>query len=111
MPDYFAGDPIPENAMSTPGFDRDGWRARHSKEITRPYLDRVISALKETGVAQFAATGYCFGARYCVDLALDGAAKTIVLTHPSMLQVPEDFEVKPIYPHAPVRSSPAYMVP
>jgi dienelactone hydrolase len=100
MPDYFAGDPIPENAMSSPSFDREGWRSRHGKDITRPYLDKVILALKQTGVEIFAATGYCFGARYCVDLALDGAVQVIALTHPSMLQVPADFEVEFVLPVA-----------
>jgi dienelactone hydrolase len=95
LPDYFGGDPIPEDAMTNPDrkFDREAWRANHTKEIVRPYLDKVITALKADGIKEFAATGYCFGARYAVDLALDGEVKVISMSHPSSLQVPADFEV------------------
>jgi dienelactone hydrolase len=49
--------------------------------------------LKEEGITTFGATGYCFGGRYSVDLAIENVTKVIVISHPSMLQVPEDFEV------------------
>lgn len=71
----------------------DVWRPKHGPEQTRPPLDAVIAALRQEGVAVFGATGYCFGARYSVDLALDGVTKAIAVAHPSMLQVPGDFEV------------------
>lgn len=70
-----------------------GWRARHTAAQTRPPVDAVISALKAEGVTKFGVTGFCFGARFCVDLALDGAADVVVLSHPSMLKVPGNFEV------------------
>jgi dienelactone hydrolase len=49
--------------------------------------------LKAEGVTTFGTTGYCFGARYAVDLAIENVTKAIVITHPSMMKVPEDFEV------------------
>ncbi len=33
----------------------------HGPAQTRPPLDQVIAALKETGVNEFGASGYCFG--------------------------------------------------
>jgi len=53
-------------------------------------LNNVISALKEQGVTQFAATGYCFGGRYTFDLAFDKVIKVAAVAHPSLLKVPED---------------------
>jgi dienelactone hydrolase len=81
--------------LTNPGgnFDRDAWKARHTKEVVRPYLDKVITALKADGVTDLAATGYCFGAPYAIDLAIEGEAKVISISHPSKLQVPADFEV------------------
>jgi dienelactone hydrolase len=43
-------------------------------------------------VTTFGAVGYCFGARYAVDLALENTTKAIAMAHPSLLQVPADFE-------------------
>ena len=48
--------------------------------------------MKELGVVEFAATGYCFGARYVFDLAFDGIIKVAAVSHPSLLKVPEDLE-------------------
>ncbi|KAK0203070.1 hypothetical protein DFS33DRAFT_1344773 [Desarmillaria ectypa] len=62
VPDYFNGDAIPTDALE-PGsiFDLAKWLTNHSSTHTRPALDRVIAALKESGVTEFGATGYCFG--------------------------------------------------
>ncbi|KAL5492295.1 hypothetical protein ACEPAI_3742 [Sanghuangporus weigelae] len=89
LPDYLNGDPIVELNAS---FDFPSWLAKHGAEQTRPPLDKVIAALKEKGVTSFGATGYCFGARYVFDLAFDGVIKAAVVSHPSLLQVPEDLE-------------------
>jgi dienelactone hydrolase len=71
-----------------------GWiNNGHTQADTRPILDAVINALKAEGVTTFGATGYCFGARYAVDLAIDNVTKAIVIAHPSLLNVPDDFEV------------------
>lgn len=39
------------------------WIAKHGNAQTRPVLDKVLAALKDTGVTGFGATGYCFGGR------------------------------------------------
>lgn len=47
------------------------WLAKHPQSVTRPYLDALIAGLKEQGVKEFAAAGFCYGGRYVFDLALD----------------------------------------
>ncbi|PBK65878.1 alpha/beta-hydrolase [Armillaria solidipes] len=93
MPDYFNGDAVPIDALE-PGrtFDFAGWLPNHSSAHTRPSLDRVIAALKESGVTEFGATGYCFGGRYVFDLAFEDVLKVAVVSHPSLLKFPDDFE-------------------
>ncbi len=61
MMDYFSGDAVPVDYLTQSGFDVKAWATRHGREATRPPLDQVIAALKEQGVKDFGATGYCFG--------------------------------------------------
>ena len=68
------------------------WLKSHGRERTRPSLDKVIEGLKARGITSFAATGYCFGARYVFDLAFDGVIKAAAVSHPSQLEVPADLE-------------------
>lgn len=95
-PDYFDGDAIPDGTLLQPGasgdFDVMKWFGTHGQAVTRPILDNVIKALKEEGVTEFAATGYCFGGRYVFDLAYDHVIKAAATSHPSMLQIPADLE-------------------
>ena len=94
------------------GYDLTAWLGRHESKETRPPLDEVIEALKAEGVDAFGATGYCFGgmflfpsvkacsfrynfplvARYVFDLAFDNVIKVAVVSHPSLLEVPDDLE-------------------
>ncbi|KZW03091.1 alpha/beta-hydrolase [Exidia glandulosa HHB12029] len=93
IPDYLNGDAIIDSMFGNPNWDigRD-WFPTHTAEQTRPPLDKVIAGLKERGVTTLGVAGYCFGGRYAVDLALENAVKAIVISHPSLLQVPADFE-------------------
>jgi len=93
IPDYLNGDPIPADALQ-PGknFDINAWFVNHTTEKTRPTLDKVLEALKAEGVTSLAATGYCFGGRYVFDLAFENIIKVSVVSHPSLLKVPEDLE-------------------
>ncbi|KAJ7267426.1 Alpha/Beta hydrolase protein [Mycena rebaudengoi] len=93
MPDYFNGDPRPgfiENPPP-PSFDVNAWKAAHTASQTRPPLDAVIHTLKDRGFVRLAATGYCFGGRYAIDLALENIIEVAAITHPSNLKVPQDF--------------------
>ncbi|KAG6327262.1 hypothetical protein ID866_11827 [Astraeus odoratus] len=90
--DYLNDDPIPSTTLIGPGFDFMSWLLRHGSEQTRPNIDKVMTALKEQGVTGFGATGYCFGGRYCFDLAFDKAINVTVVSHPTLLKIPEDLE-------------------
>ncbi|KAF9010425.1 alpha/beta-hydrolase, partial [Hymenopellis radicata] len=92
LPDYLNGDPVPAAELEAGTFDIQKWFASHGQDATRPVLDKVIAALKDTGVTDFGATGYCFGGRYVFDLAFDNAIKVGVASHPSLLKFPDDFE-------------------
>jgi len=90
--DYLNGDPVPDGALDNPDFNFMVWLSKHPSEVTRPNIDKVMTALKEEGVTEFGATGYCFGGRYCFNLAFDKAIKVTVVSHPSLLKIPEDLE-------------------
>ena len=96
MPDYFEGDPIPEDAVlpeNRDKFDRISWFARHGDNVWKPIVDRVVAALKERGVTRIATTAYCYGAPPAFYLAYSNTSQVTVLSHPSRLQVPADLEV------------------
>ncbi|KAI0351385.1 alpha/beta-hydrolase [Trametes cingulata] len=92
MPDLFQGDPLPENALNRPDFDRAAWGSRHTPESWKPVLDAVVAALRAEGVTWIGTTGYCFGAPPAWYLALKGESKVTVVAHPSRLRIPEDLE-------------------
>jgi len=91
--EYFRGNAIPglpeEADWST--FDVQGFMGK-VRPGTRPCIDNVIAALKEQGITSFAAIGFCYGARYVFDLAFDNVIKVAAVSHPSLLQAPEDLE-------------------
>ncbi|KAG6374765.1 dienelactone hydrolase [Boletus reticuloceps] len=88
--DLFNGDPAPLDAMETGTFNLSAWLSKHGTDVTRPRIDNVIATLKHQGIMEFAATGYCFSARYVFDLAFDGIIKVAAVSHPSLLKIPED---------------------
>ncbi|KAI0331665.1 alpha/beta-hydrolase [Cubamyces sp. BRFM 1775] len=92
MPDVFNGEPAPEDAMNRKDFDIAAWLGRHTPETWQPVVDGVVSALQAEGVTWIATTGYCFGAKPAWYLALKGSSKVTVVTHPSLLRIPEDLE-------------------
>ncbi|KAK2465686.1 hypothetical protein APHAL10511_002230 [Amanita phalloides] len=95
-PDYFEGEPIPIDAFNAqglrPDFDMTAWRSKHGPEQCHPFVIKVINALKEQGVNDFAAVGYCYGARFVFDLAFENITKVSAVAHPSLLKVPDDLE-------------------
>ncbi|KAF9499634.1 dienelactone hydrolase endo-1,3,1,4-beta-D-glucanase [Pleurotus eryngii] len=93
IPDILNGDSAPPDALSgNTSFSLQDWFANHTPAHTRPTVDKVVAALKEQGVTDIAAAGYCFGARAAFDLAFDGLVKVVVVSHPSLLQIPDDLE-------------------
>ncbi|KAG1793106.1 uncharacterized protein HD556DRAFT_1308831 [Suillus plorans] len=94
--DYFNGDGIPGDRLfkvkdNLKSLDFWGWQAATVK-ATRPSLDKVIAALKEEGVTKFGATGHCFGCRHTFDLAFDNIIQCTVVSHISLLNLPDDLE-------------------
>ncbi|GAA5833700.1 hypothetical protein JCM11251_003208 [Rhodosporidiobolus azoricus] len=92
MPDMPNGDPIVPEDMQSGKITLQEWFGRHGKDATRPPIDAVIKGLKEQGVKEFAAIGYCWGARYVVDLVLEDIVKVGIVAHASLLEVPKDIE-------------------
>ena len=95
IPDLFNGDPCPLNAMEPEAkFDLGAWLGKHGSNTTAPIFDAVIGALKSQGISRIGTTGYCYGARGAFDLALENTTHVTVVTHPSLLQIPADLEVR-----------------
>ncbi|KAF8878881.1 dienelactone hydrolase endo-1,3,1,4-beta-D-glucanase [Infundibulicybe gibba] len=94
MPDYFGGDPFPIGYLTGEAVTLDipKWISNHNAEFTRPFIDKLLVALKEQGITEFGATGYCFGGRYVFDLAFENIIKVAAVSHPSLLKRPEDLE-------------------
>ncbi|KAF7298817.1 Dienelactone hydrolase endo-1,3,1,4-beta-D-glucanase [Mycena indigotica] len=95
VPDLFDGNPAPTDAFDpkpegVAPFDFMSWLGQHGREVTRPIIDKVVKALKEEGITKFAAPGYCFGARYVVDLAFENIVHVAAISHPSLLAIPDD---------------------
>ncbi|KAF7319144.1 DLH domain-containing protein [Mycena chlorophos] len=95
LPDMFEGDPIPADAMDpvthrlNPSFDRERWFAAHAPALALPIVEKVVAALKERGITRIAATGYCYGARPTVDLALTNSIQVSAITHPGRVALPD----------------------
>ena len=87
-------DPAPANALD-PGvsFDFMDWFSRNGPDVTEPVTRKVLAAIKAQGVTKVGILGYCYGARVAFDLAFENDVDVVAVSHPSLLQVPADFEV------------------
>jgi dienelactone hydrolase len=93
MPDLFKGDPVPLNPPQ--GFDMlNGWFPNHIPEITRPIVDKVVAAIKELKPKTVVANGYCFGAKYAVQLLGEGHVDNAAIYHPSFVSIDEIRAIK-----------------
>ncbi|KAK7687753.1 hypothetical protein QCA50_008972 [Cerrena zonata] len=89
-PDILNDDPA--ISFDDPHFNINTWVAKHTPASWIPIVDDVVAALKDEGVTRFGTTGYCFGAGACMHLALNNESHVTVLSHPSLLKTPDDFE-------------------
>ncbi|KAI0079092.1 alpha/beta-hydrolase [Panus rudis PR-1116 ss-1] len=89
-PDILNDDPIVD--FNSPTFNRELWFSKHGRDSWIPVVDKVVEALKAQGVTRIGTTGYCFGAPPAFYLALKNESHVTVVTHPSLLKVPEDIE-------------------
>lgn len=92
FPDYLQGDPVPIAEMNAGKFDMDSWRPRHGPAQVRASLDPIIKHLRDSGVTQIGATGYCFGGRYIAALAAENLIEAGAAAHPAAIVVPDDIE-------------------
>ena len=68
------------------------WLAKHPDDKTWAPLRTLLKALKEQGVTTFGATGYCFGGKNVLELAIEGEIAAGAMSHPARLQIPTDLE-------------------
>ncbi|KAI0046931.1 alpha/beta-hydrolase [Auriscalpium vulgare] len=92
-PDFFNGDPAPENLFTpeAPPFDYMEWLGKNSFDVTGERVRGVIDHLKSQGITKFAGTGYCYGARLVFNFSFDNTLAVSAVSHPSSLQ-PEDVD-------------------
>ena len=93
MPDILNNDPLTEANFKDPDWIYKVWVPRHGPETWEASVDSVVAALKEQGATRIGTTGYCMGARAAFDLALKHEAHVTVVSHPSWIADPENFEV------------------
>ncbi|THU98394.1 alpha/beta-hydrolase [Dendrothele bispora CBS 962.96] len=99
MPDYLLGDPLPQD-NSVP---LDTWIMNHTEAITTPPLLAVLDALKTQGVNQIGVSGYCFGGLYATRLTQNNTVTVATMAHPSLLVVPDDYELVKAQSRVPVQ--------
>ncbi|KAK3138842.1 hypothetical protein QOZ80_5AG0374100 [Eleusine coracana subsp. coracana] len=91
VPDFFHGDPYaPENAERPIPV----WIKSHTPVKGFEEAKPIIAALKEKGMSQVGAAGYCWGAKVVVELAKAHEIQAAVLLHPSVVTVDDIKEVK-----------------
>ncbi|KAH9933391.1 alpha/beta-hydrolase [Fomitopsis serialis] len=93
VPDILYDDPAPFDALDAGStWDFMAWLAKHGGETVLPVLAKVVPALQSSGISKIAALGFCYGARPAFDLAFLNTVSVVVVSHPSLLKVPEDIE-------------------
>lgn len=94
MPDLFVN-PVPPDALD-PGsdFDLGAWFGPNGPHYSEPIIRKVVASLKASGVTRIGVTGYCYGARSAFNLAFENEIHVVAVAHPSILQMPDDAEVR-----------------
>ncbi|KAH9840050.1 alpha/beta-hydrolase [Rhodofomes roseus] len=93
VPDILYNDPAPVDALDAgSNWDFMAWLSKHGGETVLPVLDKVIPALHASGITTIAILGFCYGARPAFDLAFNNTVSVVVVSHPSLLKVPDDIE-------------------
>ncbi|KAJ6585230.1 hypothetical protein B0H19DRAFT_1108828 [Mycena capillaripes] len=95
-PDYLNGDALPPDGNVT------AWAVNHTEAVSTPPILAVIRALKSHGIRKIAATGYCFGGLFTTRLIQNNTITVGTMAHPSLLNVPTDFELMKAQSHVPV---------
>ncbi|KAM0756391.1 alpha/beta-hydrolase [Meredithblackwellia eburnea MCA 4105] len=93
-PDFFEGDPVPQEVMNKVKdfeFDSKAWNVKHNQpDIRKRILDPFMSALRnELKITKLGAHGYCFGGRYVFDFCFENAIEAGQTSHPSRCDIPD----------------------
>ncbi|CAK5268766.1 unnamed protein product [Mycena citricolor] len=88
--------------MPLVGGNIDTWLLNHGEAQTTPPILAVMDALKKQGIERIAATGYCFGGLYITRLVQNNSVIVGTMAHPSLLEVPNDFDLLKAQSHVPV---------
>lgn len=85
VPDILKGNP------ATPGIDLPEWLKSHTAEITSPITEGFVSKVKtELKPKSLVGIGYCFGAKYLVQLiGKDAIFDAGAIAHPSFVTIEE----------------------
>jgi len=92
IPDILNDDPVPVEEMESGKFDLGKWFGNHGGSQTIPPVDTTVEGLKQQGFKTFAASGFCFGAKYVAHLAFEKQIKVAIMNHPSLLEVPTEIK-------------------
>jgi len=92
VPNILGDDTWPLDFTPPPNFDFRPFGSKHPLERSTKPLNALLEGLKERGVTRFAATGYCFGGKNVIEMAIAGQIVAGALNHPSRLNKPKDFE-------------------
>jgi len=101
IPDIFEGEPVPFEHLLSPGpmdFDIMAWVGRHPASRVEPIIESTIKGMKELGVKNIGAVGYCFGGKYVVRFLAEGKEVDAgFIAHPSFVESKEvEASTKPL---------------
>jgi len=94
MPDLFNGDNVPFNYDGT-NFDFGPWLQKHPAPDVTTIVENVLAQIKsEFKPKKIAAVGYCFGAKYVVQLLGKSSIDSGYGAHPSFVTIEEIAAIK-----------------
>lgn len=91
VPDLFNGDALPFMEFDQLGsIDLPAWLGKHSPDVVRPIVEKVNAAItKHLKPKSIGAVGYCFGAKYLLNLLGDEKIQVGCIAHPSFCDMEE----------------------
>ncbi|KAL9995389.1 putative dienelactone hydrolase, alpha/Beta hydrolase [Helianthus debilis subsp. tardiflorus] len=100
VPDMFFGDPfIPKSNLQD-------WIKIHPAKPAVEFAKPVIGALKEKGISNIGAAGFCWGAKAVVELAKDASIQAAALLHPTFVTLDD---IKGTFPFKNVNRNPSVL--
>ncbi|KAH6709350.1 dienelactone hydrolase family protein-like protein [Leptodontidium sp. MPI-SDFR-AT-0119] len=79
-------------ATAAVGVTLPPWLMKHREAVSRPLIESFINTIRQVpGTSKVGAIGFCWGGRYAI-LAAHGVVDAAYACHPSLVDVPGDFE-------------------